>query len=99
MLTRRLPAVGRWFEDIDGRSLHVVAVDEEEDTIEIQYFDSEIAEFSVDDWTELNLTPIEAPEDWTGPFDDLELDDLGDTEKPMHPVDWDGPWNEIEGEE
>ncbi|MFO1422854.1 MAG: DUF6763 family protein [Candidatus Competibacteraceae bacterium] len=31
----------------------------------------------LDTWYELAIDAIEAPEDWSGPFDEMETDDLG----------------------
>jgi len=76
------PEVGEWYQNVeDGRLFEVVAIDEEEDTIEIQYFESDLEGLDFDTWKELPLAPGSAPEDWTGPYDDLSLDDLGDTEE------------------
>ena len=40
------------------------------------------------------LEPIETPEDWTGPMDDIERDDLGYTETDMSAEDWAEPLGE-----
>jgi hypothetical protein len=77
----------------------VVAFDEDAGLVEVQYFDGDVSELDLEVWRETVIEQIAAPEDWTGPFDDLEADDLGDTEKPRHPEDWDGPWNELDREE
>ena len=55
----------------------VVDVNEREDTVDIQYFDGEIEELEMEEWEDLDLEEIEPPEDWAGPRDQLELDDLG----------------------
>lgn len=99
MPTENEPTVGNWYKDLQGRSLEVVAVDDEEETVEVQYFGGEIEELSFDSWYDAELVTIEPPEDWSGPFDDLERDDLGDTEKPIHPEDWDGPWDDLDRKE
>jgi hypothetical protein len=83
------PVVGNWYqyENTDQRFV-VVAVDEDEATIEIQNFDGDLEELDADTWYELDIEPIETPEDWTGPIDDIERDDLGYTETGMTPADW-----------
>lgn len=48
----------------------------------------------LDDWRELTLEPIEPPEDWTGPVDDVERDDLGYSETDMSLEDWREPMQE-----
>jgi hypothetical protein len=36
-----------------------------------------VEEIDLDSWYELVLEPIEAPEDWSGAYDQMEPDDLG----------------------
>jgi hypothetical protein len=36
-----------------------------------------LEEIDLDAWYELPIESIEAPEDWSGPFDEMESDDLG----------------------
>ncbi|MGC1953130.1 MAG: DUF6763 family protein [Gammaproteobacteria bacterium] len=93
------PSVGDWYRDAEGRSFEIVAVDEEDGSIEVQYFDGAVEEYDIETWYELEIEPTAPPEDWSGPYDDLEKDDLGDTEVPMHPEDWNGPWDDIERED
>ena len=93
------PEVGAWYRDSRGRRFEVVAFDEDAALVEVQYFDGDVSELDLDVWRQTVIEQIAAPEDWTGPFDDLESDDLGDTEQPMRPEDWDGPWNELDREE
>ena len=72
------PIIGNWYRNQDtGNDFEVVALDEDAQTIEIQYFDGEVEELDLDAWYELAIESIEAPEDWSGPFDELESDDLG----------------------
>ena len=72
------PIIGNWYRNQEtGNDFEVVALDEDAQTVEIQYFDGELEEFDLDAWYELPIDPIEAPEDWSGPFDEMESDDLG----------------------
>ena len=72
------PIIGNWYRNQEtGNDFEVVALDEDAQTIEIQYFDGEVEELDLDAWYELAIESIEAPEDWSGPFDQLESDDLG----------------------
>jgi hypothetical protein len=72
------PIIGNWYRNQEtGNDFEVVALDEDAQTIEIQYFDGEVEELDLDAWYELPIDAIEAPEDWSGPFDELEVDDLG----------------------
>ena len=58
----------------------MTAKDDAASTIEIQYFDGDVEEIDLDDWFGLDIERIEPPEDWTGPMNDVESDDLGYTE-------------------
>lgn len=84
------PEIGAWYRETGGEAFEVVAIDEEEGVVEIQYFDGAIEELERDTWYEMELRSVEPPEDWSGPFDDLEKDDLGDTDEARHPEDWGG---------
>ena len=72
------PIIGNWYRNQEtGNDFEVVALDEDAQTIEIQYFDGEVEELDLDAWYELPIESIEAPEDWSGPYDEIEADDLG----------------------
>jgi hypothetical protein len=79
------PVVGQWYEDYEGRAFEVVAIDEEENYIEIQYFGGDIDELDFDSWDSTVAQQVEQPEDWSGPYDDLERDDLGYTDMGTRP--------------
>jgi len=99
MATELDPRIENWYRDTEnGRVFEVVAIDEDDGTIEIQYFESEVEEIDVDNWYEMNLESIAAPEDWSGPFDDLVSDDFGDTEEPRVPEQWGSPLDDLDGE-
>ena len=66
----------------------VVATDADEGSVEIQTFGGEIEELTDEEWRACKVEACEAPEDWTGPYDDLERDDLGDTEADLTARDW-----------
>ncbi len=68
-MARAFPAIGKWFKRPDGTLLEVVAVDEEDKTIEIQLFDGTIDEVDIDAWREQFLVVASAPEDWSGSVD------------------------------
>jgi len=58
--------------------LEVVAVDESDNTIEIQMFDGTIDEIEVESWREQFLVEVAAPEDWSGSVD-MDPDDYKGT--------------------
>lgn len=83
------PVISQWYRHLDkGQQFYVTAYDEDEGTVEIQHFDGDVEEMDLDDWRELDLEAIEPPEDWTGPVDDVERDDLGYSETDMSADDW-----------
>jgi len=68
-MTAKFPAIGRWFRRPNGTLFEVVAVDEEDGTIEIQQFDGTIGEVEIENWPQLLLIEVSAPEDWSGSVD------------------------------
>ncbi len=67
------PSIGEWYRRSGGDSFEVVAVDDDDGTIEIQYFDGTVEEMDVEDWVaqweDGTLEAAEAPEDWSGSVD------------------------------
>jgi Family of unknown function (DUF6763) len=63
------PVVGKWYARPGGDSFEVVAIDTDDGTIEIQYFDGTIEELDFDDWREDEIVRASPPEDWTGSVD------------------------------
>jgi hypothetical protein len=88
MVSELEPVVGQWYVQQDkGDRFRIVAIDLATASIEIQRFDGDIEEIELDVWQELDLTPVEAPEDWTGPYDELP-DDLEYSSSDAGPKDW-----------
>jgi hypothetical protein len=72
------PRVDQWYvEAKNDRYFQVLDFDEDDGIIEIQYLDGEVDELDLEEWQELSLEEVEQPEDWTGPLDEIEKDDLG----------------------
>ena len=67
------PTIGNWYRIQGSESFEVVAFDEDDGTIELQYFDGTVEEMDLEDWNAEKetgaLEEIEAPEDWTGSVD------------------------------
>jgi hypothetical protein len=69
---------GQWYLDRQTDDVfQVVSVDEDDRSIDIQYADGSVDEKSLDEWEVMDLVSREQPEDWIGPFDDLETDEIG----------------------
>lgn len=92
------PQVGRWYRELQqGSIFEVVAVDEMEQTIETQLIDGAVEEFDFDNWQELLLEEIEAPEDWRNAYE-LSSEDYMDPDDTIYPEDWNGPVSGIESD-
>jgi len=74
------PSVGDWYRNQQQKTFEIVAYDHDEGTVEIQYFDGDLEEIELDAWKDLELEPIDPPEDWSGPFDVIGKDEMGDVE-------------------
>ena len=84
--------LGQWYLHRDkGEIFQVTGYDKEAGTIEIQTFDGDLDEIDEESWRILPLGLAEPPEDWTGPMDDVERDDLGYSETEMSGADWAEP--------
>jgi hypothetical protein len=72
------PQSGEWYLDRhSGSAFQVVGIDEEEGSIDVQFADGTVDEIVLEDWKAMSLARSEQPEDWAGPYDDLEADDIG----------------------
>jgi hypothetical protein len=90
------PIVGQWYRGTTNELFEVVAIDHEDQTIEVQYFDGSITEMEFDSWNEQlidnDIENADAPEDWTGSIDidsedrDLEPEDHAKANWTPHPA-------------
>ena len=84
--------IGRWYRHLGkGELFQVTGIDENSGTIEIQFFGGDLDEIEADGSDELALAPAEPPEDWTGAIDDVEADDLGNTDVEPTSTNWTQP--------
>ncbi len=81
-MTMLTPSVGRWYQNLEGELLEVVAYDPEEGTIEVQFYDGTVEEYDPDTWEELELVAAEPPEDWSGSLDVMSEDYGVDLDRP-----------------
>ena len=63
------PKIGDWYKNTIGETFEVVAQDEEDDTLELQYFDGTVEELDLETWESMHPEPIEQSEDWSGSMD------------------------------
>jgi len=69
------PVAGRWYRDLERNEVFkVVAVNEDDDLIEVQHADGEVEELESDEWFEMDIERAEEPEGWlkAGEVDDEE---------------------------
>jgi hypothetical protein len=83
------PVTGNWYSHRDkGQTFQVIAVDEDRQLIEIQYFDGDLEEIDSDAWYEMDLEIAEPPEDERGPLDVATTDDGRDSETALSDRDY-----------
>jgi hypothetical protein len=67
------PSIGDWYRLSGSELFEVVAIDDDEGTVDIQYFDGTVEEMDREDWESQwddgALEAAEAPEDWSGSVD------------------------------
>lgn len=95
MANKYQPRLGNWYKSINGDKFEIVALDDDASTMEIQYFDGAIEEVDFDSWNDMEIVPIEPPEDWSGPLD-IEREDYGVDLELTSPNDRINPLDEIE---
>ena len=96
MNTEADPIVGNWYQHLDkGQKFFVVAYDEDHGLVQIQYFDGDLEETDIEQWYRQDIEPIAEPENWTGPVDVTEADDLGSSVTDTTIDDWNEPLMEV----
>ena len=67
------PGIGDWYRLSGGELFEVVAINEDDATIDIQHFDGTVEEMDREDWEaqwdDGLIEPAEPPEDWSGSVD------------------------------
>jgi hypothetical protein len=84
------PVIGHWYRRSNGSLFEVVAVDEKDATVDLQYFDGTIDEIDMDRWAQLLIESVDAPEDWSGSVDMDPEDFTGDNNGEL-PAGWHDP--------
>lgn len=80
------PDIGEWYSIRGGDQFEVVAVDEDDGTIEVQYFDGTVEELDMSDWqsqqADGEIEDVDPPDGWNGSAD-FDEDD-GDCVRSSH---------------
>lgn len=71
------PVIGHWYRRANRQLFEVVAIDEDDATVELQFFDGTIDEVDFEMWKDFLLIQVAAPEDWSGSVDMDPEDFLG----------------------
>lgn len=86
------PLIDQWyFHEDKGQRFFVTAINEKAETVEVQHFDGDIEEFTLDEWQDLDIELCEEPENWSGALDIAERDDFGTEVTDTAETDWDEP--------
>jgi len=84
------PVIGHWYRRNNGNLFEVVAIDEEDATVDLQYFDGTIDEIDLDRWPLLLIESVGAPEDWSGSVD-MDPEDFTGENNGELPLGWHDP--------
>ena len=84
------PAIGRWYRRTNGQLFEVVAVDDDDATIELQFFDGTIYEIDRETWSKLLIERFAPPEDWSGSVD-MDPEDYSGREDGEYPAGYHDP--------
>jgi len=96
MSNRLQPTVDQWYAHLDkGQRFFVTAVDEDNETVEVQHFDGDIEEFTFEEWRDMEIATSVAPENWAGAYDIGESDVLGTEITDTSAEDWSEPEKEF----
>lgn len=92
------PVIGHWYRRSNGSLFEVVAIDEQDATIELQYFDGTIDEIDLETWPGLLIERVRAPEDWSGSVD-MDPEDFANDDNGELPLGWHDPLEILENTE
>lgn len=89
------PEIGLWYRDIQNRLFEVIAL-ENEDAIEVQYYDGDVTEYDRESWDLLCVNVVSEP----GVNFSLEEETFGEDEsyisEKLELISWDNVIGEIE---
>ncbi|MFO7306415.1 MAG: hypothetical protein C0P74_012935 [Gammaproteobacteria bacterium] len=88
-MTSPSPVIGAWYSH-QGTLFEVVAIDPEDGTVEVQYFDGTLDEMDLESWADEEIEEVEAPDDWTGPVD-IEPEDYDEEREAPAGSTWSDP--------
>lgn len=67
------PRIRSWYQRSGEKEVfQVVAVDDDEALIELQHYDGDVEELTLDEWREMDIEVADPPEDFAGALDDAD---------------------------
>jgi hypothetical protein len=89
------PEIGCWYRDIQNHLFEVVAL-ENEDAIEVQYYDGDVTEFDRESWDLLCVNTVSDPGVSLGFYDETFDDDESSLFNKLKPISWDNVVGDVE---
>lgn len=89
------PEVGLWYRDIDNRLFEVVAL-EDDDAIEVQYYDGDITEYDRESWDLLCVNLVSEPGVSLGLYEESFDEDENISSEKLKLISWDNVVGDIE---
>lgn len=91
------PKLNAWYQDArEDELFEVVAIDEQEATIDIQYYDGDVGEIDFETWQQMVLLPAQPPEDWRSSYA-LDDNEAESEDTPFFHT-WEESLNDLESE-
>ena len=91
------PEIGLWYRDIQNRLFEVIAL-EDDDTIEVQYYDGDITEYDRESWDMLCVNVVSDPGVGNGFEEELMDEDESAITESLNFVSWDNVIGELDNE-
>ena len=82
------PEIGLWYRDIQNRLFEVVALDNE-DEIEVQYYDGDVTEYDRESWDLLCVNIVSEPGVSSDSYDETIDEALNDFPEKLKTISWD----------
>ncbi|MBV1931013.1 MAG: hypothetical protein KUG71_04785 [Porticoccaceae bacterium] len=98
-MAKILPQLNDWYQDVEDDALfEIVAIDEQEGYIEVQYVNGEIGEFDSDIWEQMIILKAQPPEDWRAAYEIADDNQASDGTAAFSMANWDDPVAHVDPE-
>ena len=89
------PEIGLWYRDIQNRLFEVVAL-ENEDAIEVQYYDGDVTEYDRESWDLLCVNVVSEPGVSSGSYDETMDEAVNNFPDKLKTISWDNVVGDVE---